>query len=208
MTARADRRRRRARGRAAHAAAGFSLLEVLVALALTAMIAGVAAGGLRLSGAASAAAAQAAEQAAERRALRRFLTELVESVAPPLLRDGSRTPPALFEGDVAGFATVARLPAALAPAIPQLIALRARDGGLELRWGPLGARRPDLALTAPAGLERLFEGPVAVRFAYGLEGAPTWSGRATAPPLIAITLDWPDRSMRVVAAPRVGGEAS
>jgi len=210
MTARADRRGRsgRAGGRVARAAAGFSLLEVLVALALTAMIAGVAAGGLRLSGSASAAAAQAAEAAAERRALRRFLTELVESAAPPLLRDGSRSPPALFEGDAEGFVTVARLPAALAPATPQLVSLRAREGGLELRWGPLGAQRPDLALTAPAGLERLTAGPVAVRFAYGLDGAPRWSGRAAAPPLIVITLDWRDRSMRIVAAPRAQGDAS
>lgn len=180
---------------------GFTLIEALVATVLLAMIATVAAGGLRL-GARSVDGAEARAAAAlERRVLRGFLIDLIESVDAPRLRDGSRTPPALFRGDAAGFTTVARLPAALADPAPQLVRLAAQGGALTLAWAPLDDRRPDLRMS-DGETEPLAEGLDGVVFSYGPEGLAGYADQPNPPELISLTIDYGDATETLAATPR------
>lgn len=173
--------------------AGFSLLELLVAVALTTLLVATAAGGLRFGARAWDRAADVSATAVEDRALRRFLRATIAALTPIRLRDGARDPTLLFEGRSDRLLAAAELPGALAPAGPQLIALafEPRDDGLALtlRWRPLGPGRPPAAFTDADGVAVLATRLEGGGFAYiGPDGRrDAWRG-ADAPRLIEVSL--------------------
>jgi prepilin-type N-terminal cleavage/methylation domain-containing protein len=206
------------RGRAAarRGEAGFTLLELLVAMTLTAAIAAMAAGALRVGSMALARTTAVSEAAVEDRALRGFLGALLRDARPMRVNDGARNPPVLFEGGPDALLLAASLPSALAPPGPRLVLLRfepAEDGiaALTLRSIPLGARRPSRAQVEAAPRETLAVGLADGRFAYAVEAgalADHWRGRARTPGHVAVTLRWADdRDWPVLrAAPRLRAE--
>lgn len=187
--------------------AGLSLIETLVALTLTALIAVTAAGGLRFGAAAWERAGTLAEAGLETRAAERFLARLLSAAEPMHLRAGRRDAPVLLEGGAESLLFVAPLPAHLAPAGPQLIALTARRaagaaGGpyrLEMRWAPIGAGRPSIPRDAPR--EVVLAGLASVRFRYfgpvpgeddqsrRYDWSDDWTGRSAMPQLIEVSFD-------------------
>lgn len=186
--------------------AGFSLLELLVAVGLTTLLVATAAGGLRFGARVWDRAADVSEAAIEDRALRRFLRATIEALEPIHLRDGSRDPALLFEGRPDRLLAAVALPGALAPTGPHLIALafEPRDDGLALtlRWRPLGPGRPPAAFTDKDGVVLLATRLDAGGFAYvGTEGRrDIWRG-ADAPLIIEVSLG-ADRPA-LAAAPRL-----
>jgi prepilin-type N-terminal cleavage/methylation domain-containing protein len=172
--------------------AGFTLLEMLVAAALMALIAVTAAGGLRFGARVWERAADAGEAATEDRALRRFLRETLTGLAPVRPRDGSREPALLLEGRPDRLLAAASLPGALSPPGPQWAALafeRRGDGiALTLRWEALGPTPPDASGPSAAAVT-LAEGLDGGRFIYHGPDGPrdAWSG-PDAPRLIEVAL--------------------
>jgi prepilin-type N-terminal cleavage/methylation domain-containing protein len=176
--------------------AGFTLLELLVAAVLIAMVAALGASGLRFGVRAWERAEAVSEAEIEARALRRFLTALIEGARPIRYRDGSREPPALFLGEPRGLIAAADLPGRLAPPGPHLVGLEVDEGPagaiLALRWRALGAARPALRFGPGDAREVLAEGLSGVAFRYvGAGGAEArWAGRPTPPALVEIDLAW------------------
>lgn len=191
--------------------AGLSLIETLVALTLTALIATTAAGGLRFGAAAWERAGTLAEAGLETRAAERFLARLLSAAEPMHLRAGRRDAPVLLEGGGQSLLFVAPLPAHLAAhqiiAGPHLIALTARRAAgaagapyrLEMRWAPIGAARPSIPKDAPR--EVLLAGLASVRFRYfgpvlgeddrarRHDWSDDWIGRSAMPQLIEVSFD-------------------
>lgn len=198
------------RGRSAEA--GISLLEVLVAMVLVAMIGVIAVNGLRLGKTVWDRSAEAASAGMETRVAQKFLRALIRRARPVRLRDGTRHPPALFDGGPDRLRFVAPLPAHLAPPGDQLVelSLAPRGGGAEmlLRWSPIGAAPPEITPTAPQ--EVLIARADGLRFRYfgpGPEGGAAawvdvWRGRTQLPSLVAIG------TMRAADAARADGAAS
>lgn len=205
---------------AASAEAGFSLLEMLVAMTLLAMIGAVAVSGLRFGSRAWERGAEAGETAVESRAVQKFLRGLIAGARLIRLRDSSRTPPALFDGEPDRLVFAAPLPAHLAEPGDHLLWLAAerRGGGgaLALRWARIGASLPGVE-TASAP-ERLLDGVAAVALRYygvdpetGRRGwTDAWRGRERLPELVELTVRWPEEDGRVwapvVARLESGGE--
>lgn len=163
--------------RASDGQAGFTLLELLVAATLTAMILAMATGGLRFGARAWDRVAAQSEAALEGRALRVFLRALIEDADPIRLREGAREPRALFVGAPDAMVFAAALPGALAPPGPHLVRLAFEPDGdgaanLTLRWKPLGPTRPSFDFGLGDGYERLASG---VRGAFRYAGAPDWT---------------------------------
>lgn len=185
--------------------AGFSLLELLVAGVLAAMVVATASGSLRFGARVWERTAAGAEATLEARAVRRFLTALLEGAAPLRLRDGARAAPALFFGEPDALVFAAPLPGRLAPPGLHLLRLAVEQGegrddaALVLRWKPLGATRPDLAFDAADPAETLLAGVAGARFAYvGDRREDRW--RAETPPRL-VEIDLPG-APPIVVAPR------
>lgn len=193
--------------------AGFTLIELLVAAALLALIVATAAGGLRFGARAWDRTSESAEAALEGRALRGFLRALIEGAAPIRLRDGARTPPALFFGAPDRLTLAAPLPSALAPPGLHLVSLAfepvaSGDGlALVMRWRALGALRPALSLPPQDGAETLISGLERGGFAYfGPQGvAAEWRGPAP-PHVVEVAMAGPALGAwpALAAAPRAG----
>lgn len=189
---------------------GFTLLELLVAAALTALIVTMAAGGLRFGAQVWDRAAMQAETAIEDRALRRFLRATIESAQPIALREGAREPRVLFMGGPDHLLAAAPLPSALAPPGPQLVGFgfeTMTDGlALVLRWRTLGDDRPNFALPPEDGVEILARGLSRGAFGYvGADGVARdmWFGPEL-PDLVILTIG-EDRPPLLVA-PRLSAE--
>lgn len=206
--------------RAVSSSAGFSLLEMLVAMTLLAMIGAAAVSGLRFGSRAWERGAESGETVIESRAAQKFLQALLSGARLIRRRDGSRTPPALFDGQADSLELAAPLPARLAPAGEHWIRLsterRDRETALTLRWTRLGAAPP--AIDADAQPEVLLSGVTAVAFRYFGADPETgerswrdeWRRRATLPELIEARVRWPENDPRVwppvVARLEVGGQ--
>lgn len=201
-----------------HAGAGFTLLELLVAMTLLGLLGVMAADGLRFGVAVWERGAAEGEAAATTRRVAKLLGRLVADARPVRLRDGSREPAVLFEGAEDAMVFAAPLPAAVAPAGERLVALTvepaAKGRRLVLRAAPLGEALPDLAAAGPP--EPLLSGLAGARFAFldaeapgGPRWRPRWSGRARLPDRVAVTLEWPEDAgrppLRVLARPRAEG---
>lgn len=179
---------------------GFSLLELLVTMSLLSLLALMTAGGARFAKAAWDRSAEVAGDAVETRAAQKFLRRLIEGARPIPLRDGSRTPPVLFQGGPDRLLFAASLPAALAPPGEHLVALSIEPPApgapeaLLLRWRRLTEARPSLA--AEDGREVVLADARGLRFRY-FDSAPAegdtgvwreeWRGRRSAPALVGIS---------------------
>lgn len=174
-------------------AAGFSLVELLVVLALTGLIGVMVAGGVRFGLAAWDRGGALVDQVTETRAVQRLLRRQLAQIAPVRLRDGTREPPVLFQGRADRLRAVAPLPAALAPGGAQIIGydVERRDGGLALvlRWVPLGAAPPSLEFGPEVPGEVLLSGLQSLAFRY--DGAAEWPAGPRLPRLIEVEAAWP-----------------
>lgn len=154
--------------------AGFTLLELLIAMVLLAMVSTLALGGLRAGTRVWDRTERVAEEQATDLALAGFLERLLAGVVAAQIRDGTRTPPILFRGDDRAMVFVAPLPSALAAPGEHLVGLSIMDGEdgdiLRLQWRPLGQGRLDLAIRPSDPGAVLTEGLSSARFAYGAGG--------------------------------------
>ncbi|MGF1502344.1 MAG: hypothetical protein ACFBSD_11065 [Paracoccaceae bacterium] len=187
------------------AESGLSLLELLVAVSLLGLLGTLAAGGISFGMTAWERSADLGARTVETRAVQRFLDRLISEPWAVRLRDGSRTPPVLFDGRPEALSLVATLPAFLAPPGDRLVALGPlEEGRLGLRSAPLGDRPPEIS--DRAAVEPLLHGLAAIGFRYfGPDADGTrrwqarWRGRARLPELVEITLVWPGESGRPTA---------
>lgn len=170
---------------AAPSDAGFSLLEALVAVSLTAMLGLLLFGGVSLGVRVMDRSAAANEQTAEIVVAAGFLQRHLARAQPAGHAAGDRP----FAGDAEGltFVEIAATPAFAGPARLRLRAERNGDGlRLVATWEPL--RGGD---GATPHRSVLLENLAAVEFAYFGAGAggtsgwsPSWQGRATLPSLV------------------------
>ena len=185
--------------------AGFTLLELLVAMTLLGLIGVMAAGGLRFGLAAwergDATGMAATETSQALKAVRRLL----DGARPiPLRAQVDQEPAILFTGSPDRVIFAAPLQAAVAPPGDFLVELRLTGDRLMLRAAPLGHASP--TLNADSLSTVLVEGLSGARFRYFgpvvVEGSENefplmgwqsvWSGRTALPMLVALDLDWAD----------------
>ena len=185
--------------------AGFTLLELLVALVVLGFVLAGVSQGVRYGVRASEAQARLVEARGELDAVDRALRRLVEAMDPGALRDGSAP-----RGDPGRLAFVSELPQAATGLLARQAAMElgVEDGRLVLRWSPylhavrLGPPPPPERVELLRGVERL-------EVAYWTRGpSPGWvrSWGADGPPsLVRLRIvfplgdrrHWPD----IVAAP-------
>lgn len=195
-------------------AAGFSLLEMLVAMTLLGLVGVMVAGGVRFGTQVWARGDALSESAIESRVAGKALAALIADARPIRLRDGTRTAPVLFRGAPDAVEFAAAIPAALAPVAPRLVRLRhapGADGGpgaLILDHRPLG--RAGLRGDIEARPETLLTGVEGIRLRYyaaATASAPaawhaTWSGREALPDLVELTVLRAGEPLGIVARPR------
>lgn len=191
---------RRARHR--QAAAGFTLLELLVALGLLAMILAAAFGGLRFGAKSWEAGNVRAETAGEFRTTYRVLRQLLASSRPLTFADESE-PEYVFEGRTDALRFVAPVPVGAGEAGAYAIALfTTRDRGgtdLHLGWRRFDGDEEDMGDTEPDDDIVLVRGARGIRLAYfGADGnarQPSWADRwedpDRLPRLVRLTVDKP-----------------
>ena len=185
--------------------AGFTLLELLVAMTLLGLIGAMAAGGFRFGlaawerGGATGVAATEASQALK--AVRRLL----DGARPiPLRTQAEQEPAILFAGTPDRVTFAAPLPAAVAPPGDFLVELSLVGDRLMLRASPLGHASPTLGPESLSAV--LVEGLSGARFRYfgplpveddqdavlPMRWQPVWASRAALPSLVALDLEWSD----------------
>jgi len=178
--------------------AGLSLIEVLVAMSLLALIGVMVSGAVGFGSAAWQGASRQGGLVAEQRVVQTFLRRQIATARAVRVRTGARQPPVLFEGTERTLRMIAPIQANLAPPGDHLIGLALdRDGVLGLRMVPAGAAPP--RLTDAAEVEPLADGVADVTLHYfgpDVEGTPRWQprwqSRARLPDLVEIRLTWTD----------------
>ena len=177
---------------------GFTLLELTVAITLLAMIAVLAAGGVRFGVAAWENSTDLGETVIEDRTTQKFLSRLIAQARPIRVRDGTREPPVYFAGESDSLLFIAPLPAQLAPVGDHLISMTVdphEDGdALALRWLRVDDRYPRMSAGLPpeylsTGIEGLgfrYFGPDAESGA--LAWRSDWLGRPDLPRLVEVSI--------------------
>ena len=191
---------------------GFTLIEVLVAITLLAVVMTVLVGGLRFSARSWSVGLERSEEADEYRAAHRLLRQVLEPSLPEAVSIGGR-PAFAFSGRSSDLRFVSHLPESAGVQHPQVIYLRqtANEDGdkeLEMAWAPFGGY--DAELPEPAKDQRvtLLSGLSSVAFSYivterssdGGRWADTWASSNDLPSLVRIRLakangaetTWPD----------------
>ena len=191
-------------------ASGFTLLELLVAMAILALLAATLAGGMRFGLRAWEAGQQAADRLEAPTAVQSLLRRQIEQAYPMLARVGE--PVIVFEGERQRLRFLTHLPPRLG--VPGLadVALSYRHdpragGELLMAWQPLGER------DRPAESHSVLNGIDALSFAYyggetrtsPPEWRNNWTGAGFLPTLVRLQVRfrdgrvWPD----LVVAPAV-----
>ncbi|MGQ9369545.1 prepilin-type N-terminal cleavage/methylation domain-containing protein [Azospirillum sp. ST 5-10] len=186
-------------------AAGFTLLELLIAATVLGLLMAVLAGGLHFGLAAWRAGERRADAVEAPAAVQALLRERIERAYPLSRRRGE--PAILFEGGRERLRLVTVLPARLGvPGLADVTLFRGDDATLRLAWQPLGGDQPAASAT-------LLEGVSDLAFAYyggDTRVAPArwrddWLEAGFLPGLVRLSLrladgrPWPD----LVAAPAV-----
>lgn len=183
---------RAARGRCDGGAAGFTLLELLVALALSAMLMALLAqaiAGLRVR---SVAASQDAAAAAHRQSGKRALALLLAGALPSATPGGAAT----FVGDARSAAFLAVPPQSLATRGTLRVRLlvepvSASQVGVYLETTP---ETPSLAGAAGVGRRLLLSGLTSASFEYAARAdadmRPEWQAGGHLPALVRLRLQW------------------
>lgn len=198
-------------------AAGFTLMEVLLAASLLAAALALAFGILRAAGATVTRGEAMAERNERIRAVSQFLRQRISGAQPIAFGlDAGSGQTLRFAGDARSMRFVADLPAYLGRGGPQLHVLQVNDAGparrLEVGFQLL---RAGVALPASRPPEPLADELAEVEFAYrtlGVDGRPdpwerTWSTPQVLPVQVRVRIRdargaWPDM---VVALPLAGG---
>lgn len=199
-------------------AAGFTLLELLVALTLLALVMTLAAGGLRLGARSWTAGVARSAVAEDFRTGHRLLRDLVAGLRPAVIDRGGRAA-YVFAGEAGRLRLVAPLPLSAGVPGDQLIWLEVAEDvagqALRLTWRPFAGLDDDLT---PPGTEdslRLFAASGTIRFAYRGVGSEagwmeSWDAPDDMPQLIRLDMApgrpsdtaWP----ALVLAPRIEAE--
>lgn len=192
-------------------AAGFTLLELLVALTLLGLVMAVVFGELRFSARAWDAADARTQRSSELLSVHSFLRQRFEQIyTPPRIRtaDNSDTPPA-FDGSGHAVTFLATMPANVSQGGYYQISLSAEPGteGEELfiAWRPFDEEGMRTVANGPNNSRVLLEGVREVRFSYygatSKNVAPQWwdiwPSRDTAPSLIRMDVAFADGDSRV-----------
>jgi prepilin-type N-terminal cleavage/methylation domain-containing protein len=169
---------------------GFTLLEVLVALTLFAVLTVLLFGGLRFGMRASAVGTAQLERSAEIASAAGFLRSQLADAQPLEQGEGAGRRPVDFDGTNDAIDFVASLPAHLAPGGWHRLhlGLEAQDGGqLVIRWEPLHATNGGDS-SAAQRRSVLLDGVKAVEFGFfgtlGERRVPTWQERWRGAPVL------------------------
>lgn len=213
----------RARERRAGASGGFTLLELLIAMAMLALIAGSVTAGLRIAAASIERGEEAAREAARLRAAVVLVERSIRSADPARVPGGSGRPP-FFIGDAKSIRFLtARPPAAAGPGGPRLMSFHEApgpDGGLAASTiSPFRAGGVE-SWDAAAGRRILLPGAGALAFSYSSgpdadgnwEWADTWDMREKGNLPAAVRVEFtilgkgePRKTAFVVTVPAGGG---
>lgn len=183
--------------------AGFSLLEVLVAITLLSLIGVLAGGAVQFGHAAWERTEVRGSGLIETQVVQRYLRRQFGQMRSIRLRDGSRQPPVLFTGQPDQIRFAAPIAATSAPSGDHLIVVQTsqdRDAprNLNIRFQRIGNRLP--ALRTNSLLEPLLQGVVTVQFRYfgvdpetGMQGwRDTWTSRAALPRMVEVQVTFAD----------------
>ncbi len=186
--------------------AGFTLLELMVSLALVGLLTMVLTGGIRFGARVWEASRVQTEAASEIHAIRRFVRERALAARPVrAMGDDAKSRAAGFSGDGAALALVTLMPAYVARGGLyhfEIAATAMDDGmGMAVKWWPYGG-----AESGPgSGRRLLLEGARDIRLSYFGDGGETgamawhddWRGRRDLPRLISIKVVFPPGDPRV-----------
>ena len=178
-----------------------------MAISLLGMVGIIAANGVSFGVTAWERSGAIADRSVEARVTQKFLRSALEGAQPIRLRDGTRTPPVLFEGGPAKLRFAAPLPAYLARRGAHLIEFAAHEqGGLIARWAPLTEAPPEISEENTP--ERLGAGWLNLRFRYygqdpsGIHGwTDHWTGRDRLPAMVEIMTTAPGVAPVVIRLP-------
>ena len=197
-------------------AAGFTLLETIVALAILGLLALALAGALRLGGRAWDLNTQRLEDWRQIRAVQDLLRRTLTQAYPLRLAEDERV---VFAGGPDSLTVVTPMPAHLALGAYDVLRVTKVRGDLVAEWNRFD---PDAASLEPGPDSRrvvLVERIAAVRFDYfgsdqaGVRAAwtPEWRGRRALPDLVRVQVGFPDGSRRLwpdmLVHPMIDGQA-
>lgn len=188
-------------------AAGFTLLEVLVAIALLGLLMGLLFGAVRFGNRAWQASDAWADRSDRIGIVENFLRQEISQVQPALVASASGADVLMFDGGPAALVFVAPMPAPLATSGLYRIELRIVRRRLEMMWSGFDAPGT-VPSQLPAGSTVLVDGVAGLEFGYfgaAALGQPRkwhggWSGVDHLPSLIRVRLraagdapqDWPE----------------
>jgi len=184
-------------------AGGFTLVELLVAMTIMALMMGLLFGGLRLASRAWNTTEQRLDQTAVVSAVQRFVRQRLTAARTlelPQIFDNKRRNQVIFSGGTARLTFISDMPANRATGL-QLMVLTRRDNKLWLRYRPFVKRKGLFNDRSSAWSERrLLKGVSGLRFSY--YGRPAdadsagwyqnWQGQTHLPTLIRVQLARPD----------------
>jgi general secretion pathway protein J len=189
---------------------GFTLLELLIAVALLGLLTTILAAGLRLQTQYIERGSERLERGAQLPAVHAFLRSQLGK-AQPVVPIGSADRTILFEGRPGAVAFVAPAPASMAGGGLELFSVGFAEGRVVVRWREFAGTL--VSETQPGGETVLLDGVARARFRYfgtvPPEDAPkwheTWRGMPHLPALIRLELAFSDgEEMPVFAvAPRL-----
>ncbi|HYC15534.1 MAG TPA: prepilin-type N-terminal cleavage/methylation domain-containing protein [Stellaceae bacterium] len=196
--------------RAEHREAGFTLVELLVALTLFALLAALLFGGLRFAGRAVAAGDTRLERSAELSLATGFLRRALTG-AEPLPRAGSDGQTSVaFEGERDALAFASLPPAYLAPPGYYWLRLGVESGDrLVLRWEAIGKDQVTASPAPTLLLERVHGIELAYFGALDPYARPQWHERWERAPLLPLlvrlrlTFSDGSRAPDILVAPRL-----
>ena len=184
---------------------GFTLLELLVAMTVLALLMSILFGGLRFGARVWETGDARAQELSELGVVHGFLRRLLAQAYPASLSDPPAPKRLAFIGTSDGATFVGLAPAHLATGGFYLFALELADGddgrGLVLTWQPFRAGENDLVLDDATRRKVLLEPIESASFAYlgwgSTDGAPQWQDHweddARLPALIRLRLTLADR---------------
>lgn len=189
------------------AQAGFTLLELLVSMALLGLLGMLLGGAFHMATSHVGRRQEALDRAAELVATEAFLRERL-AAAIPAVPQGWAEDAVLFDGEPDGLSFVAPAPESVPAGGFLVYTIVQADDGLVLRWRPYDGTVPE----GPGTDTLLLPGTRAARFAYhgprdGEDPAwhDRWQGQAALPTLVRLSLtDGDGRALPdLVVAPRV-----